>query len=425
MRFLLFILFFSLQASGQMYFGRIASNGGSTPEPPPPANTRYIINENFDGTSLSSTWSQRRANKQTVIVGGGVARVIGNADTVPAQIGYFYRNKSMQLINKDTGYGFSMIRNYVIETKGRVNKVNDTTVGIYVGVRTEYIYNSYSVFDYSVPNDTLDAINVEDTAFHRRPSGYTINALSNTVQTGDSLLLRMTVYEDSFIAFIKNITRGDSGTAIQIYPSNFAGLYPMRPNYFNYCFGVMGRTDFSFDYFRVWTTEILNPDLVFIGNSITTGYAASDLDSNWAYMLRRYTNRTIQVMAGAGNTVLSTIKCLPEIYTVSPDTVFLNLGTNSGGTTADYSRLTDSLIAHGIFVYHTLTVNGGNPATGSTWNNYIATTYPTTYVDTWTTGWNTMSTGNGEMVDPVHPSITGVRKIMAIIRDALPSIFDL
>jgi hypothetical protein len=110
---------------------------------------------------------------------------------------------------------------------------------------------------------------------------------------------------------------------------------------------------------------------------------------------------------------------------LNPDTVFINLGTNSGGSTTDYDNMTDSLIAHGIFVIHTLTPNGGNPATGGTWNNHIATTYPTTYIDTWTTGWNTMSIGNGEMVDTIHPSLTGIRKIMEIIMAAYPDIFNL
>jgi hypothetical protein len=204
-----------------------------------------------------------------------------------------------------------MLRNYVIEAGGIVNKVNDSCVGVYLGAASpwnNYQVDSYVNFDFSVSVDTLDAVGIDDTIFHRRPFGFTTNALSNNVQAGDSLTLRMTVYEDTLTAFVKNNTRGDSGTAKLPYPSNLSGQYPLRPNYFNYVFGVMGRTDFSFGYFKVTTTEVLNPDIVFIGNSITTGYTASDLDSNWAYMLRRYTNRVIQVMAGPGNTVLTTIE---------------------------------------------------------------------------------------------------------------------
>ena len=112
-----------------------------------------------------------------------------------------------------------------------------------------------------------------------------------------------------------------------------------------------------------------------------------------------------------------------EMISVNPDYIFLNIGTNGGGTTADVSSIITKFTNAGINVIPTLIVNGGNPATGGTFNNYIATTYPSTYIDTWTTGWNTMSVGNGDMGDALHPTTQGMRKLALIIKSARPDLF--
>ncbi len=72
-----------------------------------------------------------------------------------------------------------------------------------------------------------------------------------------------------------------------------------------------------------------------------------------------------------------------------------------------------------------LIVNGGDPATAGNWNYFIKNTYPSTYIDLWTTGWNTMTIGNGEMADGVHPTNTGNTKLANIIKAARPDLFPL
>lgn len=424
MRILLIILLLSFKATGQMYFARIASSGTSAPDPG--TGTRTLIDHQFN-TSFPSDLSVRRTTDVTTTVSGGELRLTGLTNIQTTAIpGVYNRYKSFQTKIVDTGYGVSTIRNYRIDMKFRINSITDSTRGVYVGASCPgadigYRLSSYAVIDFM--NDTLCVIGAQDTMYHPQTIPTRTTGLP-AFNTSDNYLLSFIMRESIGRALIKNLTTGDTASVALYYDLN-TNAWPLRPPYFNYGFGVFNKTDIYIDYFTVTTDEVLNPDLVFIGTSITTGYSSGTTDSSYAYMLKPYTNRVLQIMAGPGATVLSTITNIPELVAVSPDTVFIELGTNSGGTTADYSRLTDSLTTHGSFVYHILSPNGGNPATGGTWNNYIATTYPSTYIDTWTTGWNTMTIGNGEMYDAVHPTATGMRKLALIIKSALPTLFPL
>ena len=426
-----FLLLLSVQSFGQSFiFPAVISTPGSTPIDTP-AGARTLIYEPFDGTSLDSRWSLRRPEKMTYSVDGGYFKVTGNADTVPPVVGYsFYRAKSFQLRLSDTAYGQSMMREFTVEFGGIVKKVNDTTFGAFAGAQSvwnNYYTDNYVCYDYADPaHDTLISIGIDDTIYHHPPQGFTANPLSNPVEVNDYIIQRLSFRGDTSWAFIKNVTKGDSATVALKYRYDII-VYPLRPLTFYYAFGVMGRTEMWFDYLHVTTTELQHPAIMLIGDSKPSGYLGGDADSNFCYMLRPYTTSSVQLWAGPGATVTSTFDCLKEFRNNTPtQAIILDLGTNSGGTFADYIRLNDSLTAiASVPIYQILTPNGGNPATPGTWNYQIANQYPTTYIDTWTTGWNTMTIGNGEMVDTVHPSATGQRKIALIIKAALPALFPL
>lgn len=433
MRLLIFILFISFQSFGQSFvFPAVVSTPVSTPVDTP-AGARTLIYEDFSGSSLSSRWEVRRPDKQSVLVEGGYLKITGNADTVPAIPAYsYYRAKSFQLRISDTAYGQSMMREFDVEIGGIVKKVNDTTLGVFAGVASEwnsYYTDAYACYDFADPaHDTLIAIGIDDTAYHHPPYGYMANALGSlsAVEPNDYIVLRLSFRSDTSWAFIKNVTKNDSATVGLQYRYDVI-VYPLRPLTFEYAFGLMGRTEIWFDYFHATTTELQHPDIMFIGDSKPSGYLSGNPDSNFCYMLRPYTSHTVQLWAGPGAGVLSTLRCLKEFRDNTPTTaIILDIGTNSDGSFSDYIRLNDSLSAiSGVPIYQILTPNGGNPLTSGTWNYQIKNQYPTTYIDTWTTGWNTMSTGNGEMVDAVHPSNSGQRKIALIIKAALPALFPL
>lgn len=428
-----FLLLLSVQSFGQSFiFPAVISTPGSTPIDTP-AGARTLIYETFDGTSLDSRWSLRRPEKMSYSVDGGYFKVTGNADTVPPVTGYsFYRAKSFQLRMTDTAYGESMMRGFSVELGGIVKKRNDSTLGIFDGAAStwhNYYTDSYAAYDFVNPSaDTLIAVGIDDTIYHHPPFGYLASALSSTVEVDDYLILRLSFRGDTSWAFIKNVTKNDSATVGLQYRYDIL-TYPLRPLSFYYAFGLMGRTDFWFDYIHVTTDELQHPDIMFIGDSKLSGYFGGKADSNICVMLKPHTTKSLQLWAGPGNTVTNTFNCLKEYRNNYPaEAIILDLGTNSGGSFSDYQRLVDSLstIAGGIPVYKLLTPNGGNPATPGTWNYNIATTYASTYIDTYTgDGYATMSVGNGLMTDTIHESAAGKRHLAMKIKAALPALFPL
>lgn len=415
-------------ARSQPYFGGLVTGGGSTPPPDTPNTTeRILIFDDFDGSSISADWDVRRPDKQTITVTGGIASFTANGDIVPGQVGYSYtREKSYMLKKLYTGYGLSMIRNYEISMRYRVDAVNDSSGIVGLGAVSpwnNYYPDSWGVMDYRKAVDTLEVVGVDDTVHHPRPFGWEVNKVG-TVSVNDWITQRLRVIEDTAYSIFKNETTGDSAVVKLAYPFNAAGQYPLRPTYFNFGFETMYKTRITVDYFKVTTTELPNPHICFIGDSKTVGYSAGSTTLNWGYQLRANTDSLIQVWAGAGITAEEALLCLKEYRNNPADYVILDLGTN-GGSFVNYQKLVDSLTANGSTVYKILQPNGGNPATSGTWNYQIAQTYPATYIDTWTTGWNTMSVGNGEMTDAVHPSNTGSIKIANIIKADKPALFPL
>lgn len=415
-----------------MYFGRVVSSGTSGGSGGgggyPPSGSRVLIFDDFNGSGLDTNWSVRRPDAQSITVTGGLASFVSNGVIVPGQVGYSVtREKSYMLKKLYTGYGLSMIRNYTITMRYRVDVVNDSSGIVGLGAVSpwnNYLPDGWGVMDYRVAADTLEVVNVDDTVHHPRPFGWEVNKVG-TVSAGDWIKQYFTVHEDSAIVSFKNETTGDSGVVKIRFPFSAAGQYHMRPTYFNFGFEVMYKTRITADYFMVTTTEATNPYICFIGDSKTVGYSTGSALNNWGYQLRTSTDSLIQVWAGAGIIAEEALLCFKELKNMPPKHVFLDLGTN-GGVFSNYVKLVDSLNSIGSTVYQLLQPNGGNPATPGTWNYQIATTYASTYIDTWTTGYNTMSTGNGEMADPVHPSVTGVtNKIVPIIKTAKPLLFPL
>lgn len=428
MRLLIFILLLSVQSFGQTYvFPAIAGTDNHTD--PPVTGVRTLIYDDFTGSSLDSKWNVRRPNKQTITVSGGEARVQVSTDTIPQMVGYSFSNLTTQCMIYDTAYKLTCIRNYTVEVKFKINKLNDTTLGVFAGCYSpfvvDYPFSNFTHVQFSSP-DSLRMLAGKDTMFNYPPTGH--QQITFTFNTTDNYILRHRVHEQYTEQVIKNVTTGDSLVRYQGY--NFTnGAWPGSPNYFYFAFGAIGRTDVSFDYIHVTTPEELNPKWVALGDSKTVGYFATSRDSTWANMLKRNTNDSIQVWAGGGMGVDEVLLTLERLYDLTPDYVILDLGTNNSydaGNRTKYQRIHDSLIAHGVTkVYKLMQPNGGNPVGGGGWNQWIKDTYPSDYIDDWTTGWNTWSTGNGKMYDGVHTSLTGMQERYAIIKAALISFFPL
>lgn len=429
MRLLFFILLLSVQSFGQSFiFPAVMSSPGEAP-PAPVTGERVLIYDDFSGTSLNSRWNVRRPDRQTITVSGGVARVQTFTDTLPQRVGYSYSNLTTQTMIYDTSYGLTSIRNYTIETSFRINEIDDTTLGAYVGCYTpfsvDYPFSNFTHVQYSSP-DTLRLLAGKDTAFTFPPAGH--QQITFTFNTTDQYYIRHRVFEDYTVQTIKNLTTGDSILRYQQY--NFTnGAWPYRPNYFWFVFGAMGRSDVSFDYYKVTTTEELNPGWMVVGDSRPTGYNATSADSAYANMLKRNTTDSIQIWAGGGMGINEILLTLPRLKEINASRYILDFGTNdvfNSDYQTKFTSLTDSLTAWGKPYWILYQPNKGDPVSGSSMNKWYNDNFSSHIIDNWTSpGYATQTTGNGYMYDGVHQTLLGMQTTYQIVKAALSAYFPL
>lgn len=414
-----------------MYFGRVASTtsggggGGGTI-----AGQRTLIYDDFTGGTLNSRWKVRRPDKQTLTVSGGSLRIETNTDTIPRMVGFDYSNITAQCMIYDTSYGLTCVRNYTEEIKFRPRKINDTTLGLILGVYSPFPlqlnFTNWAHVQFST-NDSLKYLAGMDTMFSVPPA-YKEALSSFTLNTTDWFVFRHTVLEGEILVTIKNTTTNDSIN--KYYTRDFVhGSYPSRPNYFYFGFGGMGRTAMDVDYILVTTPEELNPMWLAVGDSRPTGFNAGSADSAWANMLKRNTTDSVQLWAGGGmgiDEIWSTWKRMKE---VNASKYILDFGTNNTFDShfqTEFTRFTDSLTSLGKPYWITYQPNKGDPVSGTSMNKWYKDNYPSNVIDTWSgTGYSTQTVGNGYMYDGVHQTLLGVQDFYTKVKTTLIAFFPL
>lgn len=424
---LLILLSSCTRSDGQIYFGRIASSssggGGTIP------GERTLIYDDFSGSTLNSRWCVRRPDKQTIIVSGGFATVETRTDTIPQRLGYSYSNITTQCMIYDTSYGLTSLRNYTIEKGFKIEKINDSTNGNYIGAYTpfsvDYPFSNFTHIQYSGP-DTFRLLAGKDTSFTYPPSGH--QQITFDFNTTDYYILRHRVFENYTVQTIKNTTTGDSIVRYQEY--NFThGAWPYRPNYFWFTWGAMGRSKISVDYIKVTTIEELNPGWLIVGDSRPTGYNATTADSAWGNMLKRNTTDSVQIFAGGGMGINEVLLTLPRLKEINADRYILDFGTNdvfNSDFQTKFTRLTDSITSWGKSYWITYQPNKGDPVSGTSMNKWYKDNYPSAVIDTWSgTGYSTQTVGNGYMYNGVHQTLLGVQDFYMKVRTHLIIYFPL
>lgn len=373
-----------------------------------------LVADNFTGTSLSSGWT---ANGTPTITVNNNLRVVGSTST-----------KDMTAAINRTGYGKSTLRNYTVSTYFKINATGSATYGVYAGVESQrnsgignQSASQYALFDYV--NNALQIVGDTSTRVIKVTSASTSTS-GISVNTSDSYQLIYSVNEGTATATIKNLTQ--SQTVTTLYTYDFTNLYGgavLRPNIFYYSFGVAGNSDVTFSNVTISSPEYSNPDYLFVGNSITTGYYSGDPQNAYAYKLRANTTKKIQVMAGGGNRSQDVLDNIGEVIARHPLDVVLEIGTNDIGsgvvTTAtiesNVSSIISQLTSAGIAVYTTSAPNGGSPSTAGTYNNWLSNN--TNFI-------NDYSNYNGtNTVDGIHFNAGGETIEAATIKAALPSLF--
>jgi hypothetical protein len=413
---LLFLLLLSSCVKAQVFPAL-----GTAPDPCSLATTIGTLwTDGFPGSSFSTDWTVTNSGSQTIGVTGGKATVTGS------NMGKNFYKRILRSGYTSTG-GWSTIRNYTVITDFKITSKGSGYGAVYAGVtstpNSTIRTSSYAVLTMKT-TDSLQFICANET--FDAAAVYTVNpALTPSINTSDDYQLKIQVQEYNSIVTITNVTAGTTQSITTAY--NMRGVSPLRPNTFQYTFGIMGDCTIVFDDVYVTSTEVYNPYILVVGNSIATGYDAGNDSLSYANVLTSNAVCPVHIMAGAGNATAETISNLPEILAINPRYALLAIGTNDVDNTAAQTNITtikSALEAQGCTVYILASGNKGDP-NGTGLNHNLKVAFPTAFVDTWTTGWNTMTIGNGLMIDALHPSGLGHIFLAGIIKTQLPSIFPL
>lgn len=380
-----------------------------------------FINETFAGSSLSSNWSAS-GTPPTITVSGSKVRLQGSRSTKDAV------QHIKMISNSLTSNGYSLLREYVIEGTFKINATGTNDYGALIGVKSN-VSTGFNTSLWGLVNFKDDKLEIYGADGSDQFQVYLAQAtLTPTINTTDNYLIRLTVTSASGSLYIKNTTTNEEQSISGNFGWTVSTNNPVRPNIFRYSFGVAGDSDISFDTYTVSSTQHYNPVNLFVGNSITTGYM-KNAGLGFPEVLDTHTSDLTEIAAGGGMKGADIVDALDEIISRHPERVFLMSGTNDAGDFAtgwtNLQAIVSGLNDANIDVYILLIVNGGNPLTAGQFNYNIKTTYPTKYIDTWTTGWNTMSIGNGEMADALHPTASGFIKLANIIKSTKPAFFPL
>lgn len=368
-----------------------------------------LISDNFTGTSLNSSWTVN--GTQTTSVNNGLT-LTGSTT-----------GDNMATAINNTGYGKSMLRNYTIS-----QTFTPVTIGsagnVFVGPESQNDkiagtwFASYTQFD--LTNGTLQIVG--DSA---RTIKYTAATGSSglTINTSSNYTLSYTMNEDVITATIKNNTLNQTYSLSYQIGFTTVNADPIgKPNIFYYSFGASGNSTVKVSNVTVTSPEYTNPDYVFLGNSISTGYFTGTATNAYAYKLRSNTSAKIQVMAGGGNFSQDMLDDLSEVIARHPSYLFLEIGTNDIGHSiatstieSHVSSIISQLTGAGITVYTTSAPNGGSPSTAGTYNNWLSNN--TNFI-------NDYSNYNGtNTVDGIHFNSGGSTIEAATIKAALPALF--
>jgi hypothetical protein len=235
----------------------------------------------------------------------------------------------------------------------------------------------------------------------------------------DYVLMMVEKNNNQFRCFVQNLTTNAQADTTFTMAAAGSGMCPA--NFYEPTIFSQGPAQTcEIDSIAIQVFEPQNADILVIGDSKVTGYEAT-WSNTWLSGLHKY-YPSISIHAGAGNKIADALKTIPYIISLRPKNVIIAIGSNdvrqgisSGTWQANYVSMTDQLIAAGINVIH-LKPMKETVLDLAAQRNWIETTYPGRFIDTWQP-----STRTGFLAsDAIHPSTKGHKWILDILKAELP-----
>ena len=316
---------------------------------------------------------------------------------------------------------YTTLPQWSMTAKVVVGTVTSTSYGLGFGIRS---YNSGGAFVNAVAS--LYTASGANQGFLFLYAGSTNIATSPTAlsfSSGDTIQVTVTRNFDTLTATASDLTTNSAPVSASyqyLYSYPQANLSPNRGRFaiFN-----LGGTQ-SVTALNVATNAPVNAPLMCVGDSKTVGYYGGTFSNNWC------SNLPIQTVAEAGGSdqTADVLAVIPEIISLKPHAVILNIGRNDIGAgvsfsvySANYASIVSQLQAAGITVYHLLpiyeTVASQSPLT-----SFINSTYPTAnIVDA---GLQNYSATASTVLAPdgIHPNIFGHQVIARAVTNFLANL---
>lgn len=313
--------------------------------------------------------------------------------------------------------GYTLLPQWSITTRRKVNVVNGTSYGFGQGVKST---NTNGMFDVLGRIET--ATGTAGNLVLNNSSGTPLaSGAGPSISAGDEVELTITFNDSVVTLAARNITTSSSTSSISYTysTSSPSGIYV--PNTSKFALYEFGGSD-SLKSIDIRSATPRNPNVLYLTDSKGIYFA-----QYWATRTGKLLNAnypTVVSYNGGSDGTVETLAKLPEITRLNPSQVILNIGSNRlrfGGTLAQTKIEYDSVVKFftnaNIPVYHVVLPEDstGGGIGMSTFKQWVAATYASNYIDVWTQ----LSTSNilklGYKGDDVHPNQAAMKSIDSLI----------
>jgi lysophospholipase L1-like esterase len=318
----------------------------------PSTSTTNIGTESYKNTVGKVYDKTNWTDLSDFVVNSLGATVSGGKILVP-NAGVVDFSKSLQL--KD----FSCVNHWKIEIEFQLTQaIGAGTTGISVGIQST---NTDSLNSWANYFRMVTASNPGRMEFFSQSNGGSFASISNagsalTFTQNDRVKLSLERSNQKVYLRAENLTNTAATPVLYATTHPFAAN-PIPPNTGHFAIFGQGGTC-TINRITVWNNELKNPNILFIGDSKTVGYGATNLITTWVGLLgSRYKN--IAISAGFGDKLTDILNRLGEISSIAPVNAVISAGSNDkrfGRTDpqifADYTTLTNFLTGIGTNVIH-------------------------------------------------------------------------